>query len=377
MKIQQNISLAKLTTMKIGGFAKYVLTIENREDFRDAFDFIREKNLAWFVLGDGSNVIAHGDFNGAILLNRIKGFREVSDAVFQIGAGEITDETIAKLCAKNLSGVECLSLIPGRVGALPVQNVGAYGQEISQTLTELSVFDIRDNSFKILKNSDCKFAYRDSIFKSQNNRHYIICDITLQLNREFLQPPFYPALKNYFRENNDHFAKTPARASSCAQSQDSEKISRKILDSATDKSAQNDDILASRKFSPQEIRDAVIAIRNSKLPPVREIPSAGSFFKNPIVDANFAKNFLAKNPDAPHWPLENGREKLAAGWLLDRAGLKGFAKFGFQLYPLNALVVTNVASENSAENLAKFVAEITTIVREKFGVELEQEPESL
>jgi len=335
MKIEENVSLAKLTTMQIGGFAKFVLTCETREDIRDAVKLAKDKNLPWFVLGGGSNVISSGDFNGAVILNRIKGFREVNDVAFQIGAGEITDDIIAKLCAKSLSGVECLSLIPGRIGGLPVQNVGAYGQEISQTLTELTVFDIRDNSFKTLTNTECQFAYRDSIFKSQTGRHYIICDITLQLSQTFLTLPLYPALENYFREHQ-------------------------ITD-----------------FSPMTIREAVIAIRNSKLPPVATIPSAGSFFKNPIVDEKVAKKLLEKFPSAPHWPMENSREKLAAGWLVDQAGLKSFAKYGFQIYPQNALVITNIAKDNSAENLAKFKSEIVAKVREKFSVELEQEPESL
>jgi len=367
MIIQENVSLADLTTIQVGGQARYVLTVENCGDVRAAVSFARERNLPWFVLGGGSNVIAQGDFDGVIILNRIAGFRELDDAVFQIGAGEITDEVIAKLCAQKLSGMECLSLIPGRVGALPVQNVGAYGQEIAQTLTELTVFDARDNQFKILSRDDCEFAYRDSIFKSQENRHYIICDITLRLNRDWLQPPFYPALENYLLE------KFPQNVAPNGEFRE--------------------------RFSPSQIRDAVIAIRNSKLPPVAEIPSAGSFFKNPIVDADFAQKFLAKFPDAPHWAMENEHqsdgkiaankcEKLSAGWLIDRAGLKGFAKYGFQIYPENALVITHIAvaknrensasvRENSAENLAKFKNEIIEKVREKFGVMLEQEPESL
>jgi UDP-N-acetylmuramate dehydrogenase len=121
----------------------------------------------------------------------------------------------------------------------------------------------------------------------------------------------------------------------------------------------------------------VIAIRNSKLPPVEEIPSAGSFFKNPIVTKESAAGMLADFPEAPHWEMSDGQVKLAAGWLIDKAGLRGYAKYGFQLYPKNALVITNVETANSAENLAKFKAEIVEIVQKKFGITLEQEPESL
>lgn len=179
-----------------------------------------------------------------------------------------------------------------------------------------------------------KFAYRDSILKSRKNRNYIITDITVQMKNNCVEPPPYPALEKYLHENQ-------------------------ITD-----------------FSPKSIRQAVIAVRNSKLPPVQKIASAGSFFKNPLVDADFAKNILTKFPEMPHFSMSENREKLAAGWLIDQAGLRGFTKFGFQIYPKNALVITNVANGN-AKNLLKFKHEIIEKIRKKFGVELEQEPENL
>jgi UDP-N-acetylmuramate dehydrogenase len=339
MKIQENIPLSTLTTMRIGGAARYVVTVESRDDVRSAIRFAEEKQLPWFALGGGSNVVAGQGFNGVIILNTIKGLEKVSDdagsETYRVGAGEMLDDIIEKVCANNLSGIECLSLIPGTIGATPVQNVGAYGQEISQTLVELMAFDARTNEFVVLSNEECQFSYRDSIFKSQKDRHYIICDITFRFTRQPLARPFYPALESYIEEH------------------------------------EIDD------FTPSSIRQMVIAIRNSKLPPISETPSAGSFFKNPIVPRETANNLLAKFPDAPHWPMPDGREKLAAGWLIDQAGLKGYEQFGFQLYPKNALVITNISDNNTAENLAKFKAEIISIVQEKFGVTLEQEPESL
>ena len=334
MTVKENVPLSELTSMQIGGTARYVFTCENNEDIRYAMKFVRRENLAWFVLGGGSNVIANGDFDGVIILNRVKGFEQIDDVTYKIGAGEDWDKTVEKLCKLGLSGVECLSFVPGLVGAFPVQNVGAYGHDISQVLSELTVYDINTDEFSVLSNAECEFGYRGSIFKSQTDRHLTICDITLRLSREQLQPPFYNSLQKYLDENN-------------------------ITD-----------------YSPMSLRTAVTAIRNSKLPPVDKIPSAGSFFKNPILNADLAREFLAKFPDAPHWTLSGDREKLSAGWLVDQCGLRGYRNYGFQVYPDNTLVITNTGG-GTDKGLFQFRAEIIEKVKEKFDITLEQEPEIL
>lgn len=334
MKIQENVDLKKYTTMQLEARAKYFIEINSTEDLRDAADFAKRKKLDWFVLGGGSNLIANADFNGVIFYSKIRGFSEIGNLKYRLGAGEIADEIIEKFCEKQLSGMECLSLIPGTIGAMPVQNVGAYGQEIADVFIEATVFDFRSNSFKVLTRDDLKFAYRNSILKARKNRNYIITDITVQLKEENLQPPFYASLEKYLREN-------------------------KIFD-----------------YSPLSIRRAVIEIRNQKLPPVEKIASAGSFFKNPIISEKIAKKILEKFPEMPHWSLQNGCEKLAAGWLIERSGLYSFKKFGFQLYPKNSLVITNIASSDAAE-LEKFKQEIVKAVYQRFAIELEQEPENL
>ena len=339
MKIRENINLASLTTMHISCNARFLLEINSPEEIPAAINFAKEKKLPWFVLGGGSNIIARKEFNGVIIQNKIKGFREIfsdkNSAAYQIGAGENLDQTIAKFVDLGLSGMEFLSLIPGVVGATPVQNVGAYGADISQVMTKLTAFNTETNEFEILKNADCNFSYRNSIFKSRENRKYIIANITVKLSRKNPQPPFYGSLEKYCSDN-------------------------KIT-----------------KFTPKNIRSAVIAIREEKLPDPAKIPSAGSFFKNPIISEKFAKNFLAKNPSAPHFPMPENEVKLAAGWLMDQTNLKGFEKFGFKIYPKNALVITNVEPTNTAENLAKFRLEIVKKVHEKFNITLEQEPENL
>jgi UDP-N-acetylmuramate dehydrogenase len=303
-----------------------------------AVEFARKRNLPWFVLGGGSNVVAKGDYDGVIILNRIEGFEKLSEdetsATYRIGAGEDLDSIIAKLANLGLSGIESMSAIPGCAGSTPVQNVGAYGQEIADTLIELEAYDTDSDEFVVLSHDDCDFSYRNSIFKNPATRHHIIASITLHLRKKQLEPPFYPVLEKYLSDND-------------------------ITD-----------------YSPTNIRGAVIAIRANKLPDPREIASAGSFFKNPIVPRDAAEKLLSEFPDAPHWEMPEGQEKLSAGWLIDQAGLKSYSSHGMQIYPKNALVVTNLNAQ-SADDLEQFKSEIIAYVKEKFNVILEQEPETL
>ena len=349
MKIRESVALSTLTTMRIGGNAKFVVEISSSEELIEATAFAKMQRLPWFAMGGGSNIVANGDYDGVVILNEIRGFREIKSdkdtASFRIGSGEILDETIREFVSQNLSGAELLSRIPGTIGATPVQNVGAYGVEISQILTELTAYNIETQKFETLRNSDCAFAYRSSIFKSQISRKYIITDVTLTLSKHFLKPPFYGSLQKYLLGKHPELA-------------------------------DGDNFRENVEFSPSEIRDAVSHIREDKLPDPKQIPSAGSFFKNPIVDSKFAKKFLQKNPDSPHFPMSNNQVKLAAGWLIDQTGLKGFANFGFQVYPKNALVITHIGKSGD-DDLAAFKAEIVEKVREKFGITLEQEPEIL
>ncbi len=338
MVTTEQYPLAKLTTMRLGGEARYVIEISNHDDLLAALDFAESRNLPWFVLGDGSNVIAGGDYDGVIILNRIAGFEKISEddssATYKIGAGEVWDQVVERLCALGLSGVEAMSAIPGRAGSTPVQNVGAYGQEIADTLVELEAYDTESSVFVTLGRDDCTFSYRNSIFKNPATRRHVITSITLRLNKSWMKPPFYASLESYLTQHT-------------------------ITD-----------------YSPNNIRVAVVSIRAEKLPPVDQIASAGSFFKNPIVDNEVANLLLANFPDAPHWSMPDNKVKLAAGWLIDQAGLKGFTKYGMAIYPKNALVLTNMSAK-STDDLAKFKTEIIAAVQAKFNVTLEQEPENL
>ncbi len=338
MNLRQSVPLSSLTTMRLGGIAKYVVGVTTQQDLIEAVNFAKENSIPWFVMGSGSNVIAHGDYEGLVILNRILGFEKISEddssVVYKVGAGEVWDSVVDKLTDLGLSGVEAMSFIPGYAGATPIQNVGAYGQEIADTLIELEAYDTNRGEFVILSNNDCQFSYRDSRFKNPANRYHIITSLTLKLSKAWLQPPFYPSLQKYLSDN-----------------------------AATD-------------YSPANIREAVIAVRSSKLPPVDEMASAGSFFKNPIVERNIVDRILIDFPDAPHWPMSNGKAKLAAGWLIDKAGLKDFSRYGMAVFPGNALVITNI-SASSAGDLERFKSDIVNTVRNKFAVTLEQEPENL
>ena len=338
MKLSRDIPLASLTTMRLGGEAKYVIEASNREDIVQAVEFAKSKNLPWFVMGSGSNVIARGDYDGVVILNRILEFKKISEdessSVYEIGAGEVWDSVVERLTILKLSGVEAMSFIPGYAGATPIQNVGAYGQEIADTLIELEAYDTDSGEFVTLSNSDCQFSYRNSKFKDPSKRHHIVISLTLKLSKSRLQPPFYPSLQKYMDENF-------------------------ITD-----------------YSPTSVRNAVIAVRSSKLPPVDKIASAGSFFKNPIVEVDLLNKILLDFPDAPHWQMPNNKVKLAAGWLIDKAGLRNFSRYGMEVFPGNALVLTNISAK-SIGDLEKFKFDIIETVRQKFGVVLEQEPENL
>lgn len=337
MQKQQKIPLSELTTMRLGGPAQFVITVSTREELEEA---VRECGDApYFVLGGGSNVIARDEgYNGTIILNRIVGFEVLDDeknhTTLRIGAGENWDRVVERCVGMGLSGIEAMSAIPGTAGATPVQNVGAYGQEIADTLTELEAYDTRTREFVILKNEDCDFTYRNSIFKNPTTRHHIIASVTLRLNKKPMHPPFYASLQDYLDTNHisDH--------------------------------------------SPASIRQAIIAIRAVKLPDPKLIANTGSFFKNPIVSESQAEKLDGTFPELPHFPMKDGRVKLAAGWLIEHAGLKGYRSVGFRTYEHNALVIVNESSTSYA-HLLQFKNDIVERVHEKFGILLEQEPETL
>jgi len=339
MDVQTGTLLKDYTTMRLGGPARFLATVQSSNELASLVRQAEQQNLPLFVLGGGSNVIVRDEgFKGIVILNRIPGFDVIKDdglaVTIKIGAGEVWDEVVKRTTDMNLSGIEALSAIPGTAGATPVQNVGAYGQEIADTLSELEAYDTQEHRFVILSKMDCGFAYRYSIFKETAHRRYIITSITLVLTRVAPKPPFYESLQKYL---------------------DSHAISY---------------------FTPQIIRDAVTAIRKEKLPSPTLHPNTGSFFKNPIIEEWLLEDLRKTYDDMPAYSMADGTYKVPAGWLIEHAELKGYAAHGMKVYEKNALVLVNETAQ-SYQDLVTFKEEIIMKVRDQFRITLEQEPETL
>lgn len=323
--------------MRLGGKASYLCTVTDKHEMVNALDWAKQHDQEVIIIGGGSNIVWGDDgFDGLVIVNKIKGFaihEEGTKSYVTIGAGEDWDKSVEKTVAAGLSGIESLSLIPGTAGATPVQNVGAYGQEIADTLVSVDVYDTQTGSFLTLQNEDCQFGYRSSRFKYADRGRFVILGITLQLSRTNPRPPFYPAVAKYLHDNNI------------------------------------------RVISPRVIRQAVIAIRQTKLPDPSKVANNGSFFANPIVDKSVAKKLLADYPNAPNWSTKKG-VKLSAAWLIEQAGYKAHSdkKTGMGTWPSQPLVLINQSAKTTAD-LITYRNQITKAVRQKFGITLEQEPE--
>ena len=336
MQIKTDVSLKDYSTMRLGGIAEALTTVTTKEDLAEAIEWARQHNKPFLMLGGGSNIIFSNGYKGLVIINALHDFEIISEdegsATLRIGAGEIWDDVVARTVAKGLSGLEKLSAIPGTAGATPVQNVGAYGAEIADVLTELEAYDTNTKKFVTLASADCAFSYRNSIFKSTHNRHYVIVNITIRLSKRPPEPPFYEALQAYL---------------------DKHQIT---------------------EYSPAALRSAVVAIRAQKLPDPQLLANTGSFFKNPLVTHGKLVELQQDYPDMPFYEMKDGHIKLLAGWLIDQTGLKGYRSHGMKIYEKNALVFINESAKDY-HDLATFRQEIVDKVHAKFNITLEQEPE--
>jgi len=341
MDIRQNEPLAQHSTMRLGGVAAYATDVHDRNELQQAIAWAEERNLPVLIIGHGSNIVWRDEgFPGLLIINQIKGYEQqdedAENVYLHIGSGEIWDEVVARSVAAGLTGIEALSLIPGTAGATPVQNVGAYGQEIAQTLVSVEAYDRQAKQLVNLQNMDCAFGYRTSRFKTTDHGRFFITGITLHLLRQKPVPPFYPGLRAYFDEHNIH------------------------------------------EYSPQVVRDAVIVIRQAKLPDPAQVANNGSFFANPIVDESVLVQLQADYGAVPHWPTPDGRVKIPAAWLVDQAGFKGVhdSETGMGTWQNQPLVLVNEHATSTAQLLA-FKKKLVDAVAAKFHITLEQEPELL
>ena len=341
MQIHENVSLADYSTMRLGGTARYAVDITSRTDLTEALAWAEDKNVPVLMVGGGSNIVWKDEgFSGLLFVNKCLQFEiyaeDEQDYYVTIGAGENWDSAVARTVAAGLTGIEALSLIPGNAGATPVQNVGAYGQEISNVLTTVEAYDSIERRFLNIPSMDCGFGYRTSRFKTTDKGRFFITAITLHLRKANPEPPFYRAVEEYF---NDHNVTT---------------------------------------YTPQTVREAVIAIRSSKLPDPAIVANNGSFFANPIIDENISVQLKANYPEMPYWPVDDEHIKVSAAWLIEQVGLKDYhdIETGMATWPKQALVFINEHAKSTAD-LLKFKQKVVATVQAKFNITLEQEPELL
>ena len=341
-EIKKDIPLAPFTTLRIGGKARFFVRAESKNDVIEAFEFADKNNLEIFVLGGGSNIlISDNGFDGLVLQIAIKGI-ENNGETLTVGAGEDWDEFVKFCVRENLAGVECLSGIPGFVGGTPVQNVGAYGQEVSETIVSVRIFDRKAREIKTLTNADCGFEYRKSIFNTTEKNCYIVLAVTFALDKNGKPKIAYQDLKNYFAEKVPNLAET---------------------------------------------REAVLQIRRKKSMVIDagdlNSQSAGSFFKNPIVELEQFQNIVTKctklniigeNDKIPHFPSGKNLVKIPAAWLIEKAGFqKGYTKGRVGLSTNHTLALIN-RGDATAQELIELKNEIQAKVAEIFGIELLPEP---
>lgn len=336
MNVHTNIPLKNYLSIKMGGNAKFMADVTSVAELHQIMTNAKAQNLPVFLLGSGSNVIARDEeYPGLVIRVRIPGFEVISDdystVKIKLGAGEIWDEVVARTVEMNLTGIEAMSDIPSYCGAAPVQNIGAYGQEIADTLVSLEAYDVTTGQVVTLSNSECKFTYRDSIFRTDAHGRYVITSITLELYKATPTPPFYKGLQDYF------------------------------------------DAHGITIYTAKAVREAVMEIRREKLPDPKIKPNAGSFFKNAIVEQWQLDELLRDYPDAPHYDMGDNRHKIPTGWMIEQCGFNGQLLHGMRVNPANSLVLIN-ESASSYLDLSLARDEITQAVRDRFRITIEQEP---
>ncbi len=313
--------------------AKYYFEFTEPEDLQGYIATTNEwKNLSILILGEGSNLLFVNDFNGLVINPNIPGIKIVhedrNNIWLEVGAGVVWDDLVEFAVFNWWGGIENLSLIPGKVGAAAVQNIGAYGMEVQRRIESVTGFDLESQTEYTLDVANCHYAYRDSIFKNELKDRFIITSVCFKLDK------FPEFILNY----GDLKAET-------------EKLGAINL---------------------RNIRKAVIGIRESKLPDPKVYGNAGSFFKNPIIETFRAEQLLTIYPNMPHYPALQGQTKLAAGWLIEQCGWKGFRRGDTGVHEKQALVLVNYGNATGKE-IYDLSEEIEQSVQEKFGVELERE----
>jgi len=336
LQVRENIPLAPFTTLRVGGPARFFVRAASESDVQQAIKFATERGLPLFVLGGGSNVVvADSGFTGLVLMIAIAGFAHHPDdeSIVTVGAGENWDAFVSGCVKRGLAGVECLSGIPGTVGGTPVQNVGAYGQEVSETIRAVRCFDLRSGTVVTLSNDACEFGYRRSVFNTTERGRYVVLDVTFELRRGGAPKITYRDLAGRFGDRQPTLIDTR----------------KAVLDIRRAKSMVIDD-----------------GDPNSR--------SAGSFFKNPVVTSATHQKIASEFGDVPGFAQPDGTIKIPAAWLIERTGFyKGYAVGPVGLSTKHTLAIVNRGGATAAE-IVQFASAIQKRVVDVFGIELRPEP---
>lgn len=334
LQVQSDVSLKPFNTFGVEVKARWFVEANNDSDVRDALAWASEKNVQVLVVGGGSNLLLTGDIDGLVLRMASRGIRitheDCGGAIVEAEAGEPWHPFVQDMLARGLSGLENLTLIPGSVGAAPMQNIGAYGVEIKDVFHSLVALDRQTGELREFSLQDCAFGYRDSVFKHQVGR-WLILRVRFKLS-------FAATL---------HLDYGPVR----------QRLQEQGIEQPT----------------PIHVSRAICAIRSEKLPDPAVLGNAGSFFKNPVVSAELAARIKQDHPGLVAYPQADGHVKLAAGWLIEQAGWKGFREGDAGVHALQSLVLVNYGAATGLE-LLKLAQRIQADILERFGVSLEMEP---
>lgn len=336
MNIQKNVALAPLLTMKIGGSARYYAEAVTSADIAELYDFAHEKNLPVWILGGGSNTLAHDQtYPGLVIKNNIKGIEQhasdTSTITYTVGAGELWDDIVALTVQEELDGIAAMAMIPGTVGAAPVQNIGAYGQELADVFVSLEAYDTKARKLVTLDASACDFSYRHSIFRGSEQGRYCITSVTMRFTRTTPKPPYYKAIQQYITDNHQTIS------------------------------------------TQADLARVVRTIRSNKLPDPSVVANSGSFFKNAIVPRTILTRIQEEYPNVPFFEVNADQVKIPTGWLIEKSGLKGYTAHGFAVHDKNCLVLKNISSSHYRD-LSLIRQHIIDTVAQKFDIIISQEP---
>ncbi|MCB0396230.1 MAG: UDP-N-acetylmuramate dehydrogenase [Flavobacteriales bacterium] len=334
MTIEENITLRSYHTFHCESSARYLARCATTDDLQLVLADQKFREMPMLILGGGSNVLFTSDFNGLVLRNELKGIRVIQEddthVWLQANGGEVWNDVVNHAIANGWGGLENLSLIPGNIGAAPMQNIGAYGVELKDVFHSLEAINREDGSVQTFSHADCAFGYRESVFKNTLKDCFIITSVTLRLTKHPVVNTSYGAIEKEL------------------------------------------EVMGINSPGIREVGEAVCRIRQSKLPDPEHLGNAGSFFKNPVIDKNEAIKLAAEFPEMPAYPQEDGTVKLAAGWLIEQCGLKGIRNGDAGVHEKQALVLVNYGHAKGKE-IYQLSEHIQQVVSSRFGIMLNRE----